>query len=49
MKRPRIASRAAVLAASLRPANDQGAALRSALRFTTPRREPHPFEEITST
>ncbi|MFO0610644.1 MAG: hypothetical protein U0324_46205 [Polyangiales bacterium] len=46
--RARVASRAAVLAASLRPANDQGAALRSALRHTTTRREPHTFEEITT-
>lgn len=49
MKRPRLASRAAVLAASLRPSNDQGAHLRAALRLTTTRREPHPFEEIIIT
>lgn len=47
--RRRVASRAAVLAASLCPANDQGAHLRVALRLTTTRREPHTFEEITTT
>lgn len=47
--RRRVASRAAVLAASLCPANDQGDAQVRALRLTTTRREPHTFEEITTT
>ena len=48
-RRVRTASRVAMLAASTRPGNDQGAHLRAALRLTTERREPHPFEEITTT
>lgn len=50
-RRPRLATRARLLAASLaQTANDQGAALRRALRSTaTGRHDGAPFEEIAPT